>query len=72
MIPKTVKLSTDGLDFLTSCLKYSPYERLNWTMLEKHPYLQSSEYNFVDNHQNDNLDKFLHLSVLDAKNFTHA
>ena len=29
-IPKTIRLSTVGLEFLNSCLKYNPDERLGW------------------------------------------
>jgi len=29
-IPKTIRLSKLGLDFLQSCLKYNPDERLGW------------------------------------------
>ena len=29
-IPKTIGLSEKGLDFIWSCLRYNPKERLNW------------------------------------------
>lgn len=44
-IPKTIRLSTSGFDFLNSCLKYNPDERLGWKQLEDHGYIQHTEYN---------------------------
>jgi serine/threonine protein kinase len=38
-IPKTVKLSLQGLDFLNSCLKFDSSERLSMLELLNHPYM---------------------------------
>jgi len=38
-IPKTLKLSLEGLSFLNSCLQYEYEERLGWEDLLNHPYI---------------------------------
>ena len=43
-IPKTVKLSLQGLDFLNSCLKYDSAERLSMLELLHHPYISCDEH----------------------------
>jgi serine/threonine protein kinase len=42
-IPKTVKLSLQGLDFLNSCLKFDTYERCSMIELLQHPYISCNE-----------------------------
>jgi serine/threonine protein kinase len=42
-IPKTVKLSLQGLDFLNSCLKFNSAERLSMMQLLHHPYISMDE-----------------------------
>lgn len=42
-IPKTVKLSLQGLDFLNSCLKFDSAERLSMMELLQHPYISMDE-----------------------------
>lgn len=47
-IPKTIKLSIQGLDFLNQCLRYSPYDRFDWDEIIKHPYITHADYNISD------------------------
>jgi len=42
-IPKTVKLSLQGLDFLNSCLKFDSAERHSMLELLNHPYISSED-----------------------------
>ena len=49
MIPKQIKLSLEGLDFLNACLQHDPEERMDWNELLKHSYLN---YNWKDQQQN--------------------
>ena len=65
-IPKTIKLSTEGLHFLNSCLKYSPYERLDWEEIKKHPYINHTEYGLQDENYDKQLDEFLYLSTIEV------
>lgn len=38
-LPKTIKMSLEGLDFMNCCLQHNPKDRLSWPELLKHPYL---------------------------------
>jgi len=38
-IPKKLKLSLVGLDFLNQCLQYDIENRISWENLLKHPYI---------------------------------
>ena len=38
-IPKAIRLSLEGLDFLNCCMQYDPKERMDWNQLMKHTYL---------------------------------
>lgn len=42
-IPKTIRLSLEGLTFLESCLQFDVQKRIDWKDLEKHPYIQFAE-----------------------------
>ena len=71
VIPKTIKLSTEGFEFLNSLLKVSTIDRLNWKVMLTHEYLQKNEFNFLNNHQDAKLDENMHLSTIKTKEFTH-
>jgi serine/threonine-protein kinase ULK/ATG1 len=43
-IPKTIRLSVEGLDFINNCLKYDVAERFEWHDLLAHPFMQNEEY----------------------------
>lgn len=43
-IPKELKLSLQGLDFLNSCLQFNHDQRLSWKELIKHPYISEDPY----------------------------
>lgn len=53
-IPKTLKLSLRGLDFLNCCLQFDAQKRMSWDDLVKHPYLTEG--------LNTSVDDQLHLS----------
>jgi serine/threonine-protein kinase ULK/ATG1 len=38
-LPKRLKLSLQGLDFLNCCLQYDQIKRMAWSELIKHPYI---------------------------------
>ena len=38
-LPKTIKMSLEGLDFMNCCLQHDPNERMSWNQLLKHQYL---------------------------------
>ena len=70
-IPKTIKLSTEGFEFLNSLLTVSTIKRLNWKVMLTHEYLQKNQFNFLENHQDAKLDENMHLSTINTKEFTH-
>lgn len=39
-IPKTIKLSLEGISFLNSCLQFDHTKRLGWLDLQSHAYIQ--------------------------------
>jgi len=41
-IPKKLKLSLVGLDFLNQCLQYDIENRISWENLLKHPYISDN------------------------------
>lgn len=43
-LPKKLKMSLSGLDFLNSCLQYDWENRISWEDLLKHPYIQEADY----------------------------
>jgi serine/threonine protein kinase len=66
-IPKTIKLSTTGLDFLDKCLKYNPDERFGWQQLADHGYIQHTEYEMLADIPDPKRDSFLYLSTIEMK-----
>jgi serine/threonine protein kinase len=42
-LPKKLKLSLPGLDFLNSCLQYDSNIRMSWEQLVKHPYITEAD-----------------------------
>jgi len=42
-LPKTLKISLDGLDFLNKCLQFESEDRLSWSELIVHPYLDDKQ-----------------------------
>jgi ser/thr/tyr protein kinase RAD53 len=42
-IPKHIKLSKEGKNFLSCCLQNDPEDRMDWGELLKHPYLKIDE-----------------------------
>lgn len=39
-LPKTIRMSLEGLDFMNCCLQHNPKERMSWVELLKHSYLK--------------------------------
>ena len=39
MFPKSIRMSLEGLEFLNCCLQHNPEDRMTWTDLMKHQYL---------------------------------
>lgn len=66
-IPKTIKLSTTGLDFLDKCLRYNPDERYGWQQLVEHGYIQHDKYEIVDGVIDAKQENFLFLSTVANK-----
>jgi serine/threonine/tyrosine protein kinase RAD53 len=50
-LPKTIKMSLEGLDFMNCCLQHNPKERLSWEQLLKHQYLNYDWRKFVNEDQ---------------------
>lgn len=46
-IPKKLKLSLAGLDFLNQCLQYDIENRISWEDLLKHPYISEEDINLA-------------------------
>ena len=63
-IPKTIKLSIEGLHFLNSCLQYNPYDRFDWKDMKADAYVSHSEYSFQDLNYDTKLDDALYLSTV--------
>ena len=59
-IPKTVKLSVEGLQFLSKCLQYSTADRCDWQELCLDPYITNDNYEFMN-------ESDLMLSQMDAR-----
>jgi serine/threonine protein kinase len=38
-VPKSLSLSTEAINFLTSCLQYNFNDRMNWEELKSHPFI---------------------------------
>lgn len=38
-LPKKIKLSLTGLDFLNRCLQFDSEKRMSWSELTQHPYV---------------------------------
>lgn len=43
-LPKKLKLSLSGLDFLNGCLQFKSEQRLSWDQLLSHPYISENEW----------------------------
>jgi serine/threonine protein kinase len=54
-LPKKLKLSLQGLDFINCCLQFDPSKRMAWSDLIKHPYITGDP-------KKENLEEQLHLS----------
>lgn len=57
-MPKSIKMSLEGLDFMNCCLQHNPKERMSWPELLKHPYLTydyTKDLNKDVNQENDDL-----------------
>jgi len=59
-IPKTVKLSVEGLQFLSKCLQYSTVDRCDWQELCLDPYITNDNFEFMN-------ETDLMLSQMDAR-----
>lgn len=46
-LPKHIKMSLEGLDFLNCCLQHNPNNRLSWDQLMKHSYLNYDYKQFM-------------------------
>lgn len=56
-IPKTIKLSLEGASFMNELLQIDPEQRIDWIGLISHQYLQSEEFDAID-------DSMLNLSYM--------
>lgn len=56
-IPKTIKLSLEGASFMNELLQIDPEHRIAWSDLISHQYLQSEEFDAID-------DSMLNLSYM--------
>jgi serine/threonine protein kinase len=56
-IPKTIKLSLEGASFMNELLQIDPEQRIAWNDLISHQYLQSEEFDAID-------DSMLNLSYM--------
>jgi serine/threonine protein kinase len=56
-IPKTIKLSLEGASFMNELLQIDPEQRIAWSDLISHQYLQSEEFDAID-------DSMLNLSYM--------
>jgi serine/threonine protein kinase len=43
-LPRELRLSLQGLDFLNSCLQFESSQRLSWNDLVQHPYIKDSPF----------------------------
>lgn len=56
-IPKTIKLTLEGASFMNELLQIDPEQRIAWSDLISHQYLQSEEFDAID-------DSMLNLSYM--------
>lgn len=47
-LPKSIKISLEGLDFMNCCLQHNPNDRLSWEELLKHQYLNYDYKQFME------------------------
>ena len=52
------------MEFLNSCLKYNPDERLGWQQLAEHGYIQHTDYQMVSENTDPSLENALYLSTI--------
>lgn len=48
-LPKNLKLSLEGLDFLNNCLQFDQEKRLSWSQLVSHPYIKNDPFAEIAN-----------------------
>jgi len=71
-IPKSIKLSTECLDFLNACLQLQPISRIKWKKLLTHDYIATDKYTEFNPEIFKAVNKISDVSFEDANNYAFS